>query len=310
MYILDKYPPDLWQKKIAKYQQRSGIGACLGLVFGGLFQIFSNTYGLFFLICAILCAISAFIGFFTIKDISKDTILQKVEKMPLINLDLAFYSSLIQPRKILFYDIEARDQEGPTKLQFTKTLGLFFLAGFALYLASNFTFTPLAAFITKELNIFQGCYFWIFVGYYIIAVVGYTFAGSWIERKGNRKILFIGNIIRIAVYIVFTILALVYLAFGMIGSLIMVIILLIFSGISFSLMNVALQNCLPRLVEKKVGVIYALYNIVIGISAILGSLFSGMIASIGYSWLFLFSVVFASVACLIYYIALKKTAIT
>jgi len=311
MYILDKYPPDLWEKKIAKFQQRSGIGACLGLAFGGLFQLYSNYYGVFFLVCAFLCALSAIMGFFTIKDISKDKILQKIEKTALINLDLAFYSSLIQPRKILIYNIEARDQEEPMKLQFTKTLGLFFLAGFALYLASNFAFTPLAAFITQQLTIHESYYFWIFIGYYVVSVIGYTFAGNWIEKSGNLKILFIGNLIRIAVYAVFVMLSLMFLAFGTTGSLITIIVLLVFSGISFSLMNVTLQNILPRLIEKKVGEMLAIYNIVIGISAILGSLFSGLIArSIGYSWLFLFSVMFASIACLIYFMTLKKTAIT
>jgi len=93
--------------------------------------------------------------------------------------------------------------------------------------------------------------------------------------------------------------------------LVLVIILLIFSGLSYSLQNVALQNCLPRLVQKNMGEILAIYSIIIGVSAILGSLFSGIIAeSLGYSWLFLFSVIFASIACLIYLITLKKAAIT
>jgi predicted MFS family arabinose efflux permease len=285
----------------------------MGLVFGGVFQTFSHNYALFFLICAIFCAISAIIGFFTIKDISRDRILQKIDKMALINLDLAFYSSLIQPRKILVYRREEKDQEAPLKKQFTATLGLYFLGGFTLFLASNFTFTPLAAFITESDNLAipESFYLWLFIGYYAISVIGYTFAGKWIDRKGNRKILFIGTIIRIAVYVCFVILSLIFFVLGFVGSFIFIILLLVFSGISYSLQNVALQNVLPRLVQKNLGEILALYSIVIGISAILGSLFSGIIAeSLGYSWLFLFSVVFASIACLIYYLTLKKTAIT
>ena len=308
MYILDRYPPDLWEETISKYQQRSGIGACLGLVFGGFFQTFLTNYALFFLICAIFCAASAIIGFFTIKDMSKDKVLQKIEKTALINLDLGFYSSLIQPRKILLYKPEVKDQEAPTKKQFTAALGLFFLGGFTLFLASNLTFTPLAAFITQTVP--ESCYFWIFVGYYAVSVIGYTFAGNLIDRKGNRKILFVGTLIRIAVYIFFIIFSLIILAVGVVGSLIVVIILLIFSGLSYSLQNVALQNILPRLVQKNIGEILAIYSIIIGISAVLGSFFSGMIAeSLGYAWLFLFSVVFASIACLIYYLTFKKTAI-
>ncbi len=310
MYIFDKYPPDLWEETISKYQQRSGIGACLGLVFGGFFQTFLNNYALFFLVCAILCAVSAVIGFFTIKDVSKDRIAQKIEKTALINLDLAFYSTLVQPRKILSYKVEAKDQVTPTKKQFTATLGLFFLGGFTLFLASNLTFTPLAAFVTQDLTIPVSYYFWIFIGYYLVSIIGYTFAGNWIDRKGNRKILFIGTLLRISVYVVFVIFSLIFLVLGMVGSLVLVIILLIFSGLSYSLQNVALQNCLPRLVQKNMGEILAIYSIIVGVSAILGSLFSGIIAdSLGYSWLFLFSAIFASIACLIYLITLKKAAI-
>ncbi|MDD1776720.1 MAG: MFS transporter [Candidatus Helarchaeota archaeon] len=311
MYIFDKYPPDLWEEKISKYQQRSGIGACLGLVAGGLFQTFLNDYALFFLICAILCAVSAIIGFFIIKDVSKEKILQKIEKTALINLDLAFYSTLVQPRKILSYKVEAKDQETPTKKQFTATLGLFFLGGFTLFLASNLVFTPLAAFVTQEVTIPVSYYFWIFIGYYLVSIIGYTFAGNWIDRKGNRKILLIGNLLRISIYAVFVIFSLIFFVLGMVGSLILVIILLIFSGLSYSLQNVALQNCLPRLVQKNMGEILAIYSIIVGISAIIGSFFSGLIAeSLGYSWLFVFSVIFAGVACLIYHLTLKKAAIT
>jgi len=310
MYIFDHYPPDLWEETISKYQQRSGIGACLGLVVGGLFQTFLNNYSIFFLICAILCAVSAVIGFFTIKDISKEKILQKIEKTALINLDLAFYSTLVQPRKILSYKVEAKDQETPIKKQFTATLGLFFLGGFTLFLASNLTFTPLAAFVTQDLTIPASYYFWIFIGYYLVSIVGYTFAGNWIDRKGNRKILLIGNLLRISVYVVFVIFSLIFLLLGMLGSLVLIIILLIFSGFSYSLQNVALQNCLPRLVQKNMGEILAIYSIIVGVSAILGSFFSGLIAeSLGYAWLFVFSVIFAAVACLIYLVTLKKAAI-
>lgn len=311
MYIFDKYPPDLWEETISKYQQRSGIGACLGLVFGGLFQTFLNDYALFFLICAILCAVSAVIGFFTIKDISKDKILQKIEKTALINLDLAFYSSLVQPRKIISYRVEPKDQATATKKQFTATLGLFFLGGFTLFLASNLTFTPLAAFVTQDLTIPGSFYFWIFIGYYLFSILGYTFAGNWIDRKGNRKILLIGNLLRISAYAAFVIFSLIFLALGMVGSLVFIIILLIFSGFSYSLQNVALQNCLPRLVQKNMGEILAIYSIIIGASAIIGSFFSGLIAkSLGYPWLFLFSVIFAAVASLIYLITLRKAAIS
>lgn len=316
MYIFDKYPPDLWEETISKYQQRSGIGACLGLVFGGVFQIFLGYTWLFF-ICAILCAVSAVIGFFTIKDISKDRVSQKIEKLALINMDPAFYSSLIQPRKIISYKVEAKDKEISMKKQFTAALGLFFLGGFTLFLASNLVFTPLAAFVTQEAEPVYGglgipgeFYFWIFIGYYLVSIIGYTFAGNWIDRMGNRKILLIGNLLRISVYVVFIIFSLIAFILGMVVSLILIIILLIFSGLSYSLQNVALQNCLPRLVQKNLGEFLALYSIIIGVSAIIGSFFSGIIAEVlGYSWLFVFSVIFAIISCLIYIVTLKKAAI-
>ncbi len=305
MYIFDTYPPTEWEEKIAKYQQRTGIGACAGLIFGGLFQIFFITinFAIFFLVCSILCGISAVLGYFFIKDIRIDRIRQKVERVPIINLDLPFYSSLYTPRKVVSYESQVKD--APTKSQITSTLILFFLASFALYLASNFTFTPLPAFITQELLIAPSFIFWIFLGYYIVSVVGYTFTGTWIDKMGNRNVLFIGLLIRIVVYGVFAIFSILTLAFT--GSFALVILLLIFSGISYSLMNVALQNTLPRLIQKNLGEILAIYSIIVGISAIIGSFFSGFIAeTLGYLWVFLFSLIFAGIALAIYYKAIKK----
>ncbi|HUX99961.1 MAG TPA: MFS transporter [Candidatus Deferrimicrobium sp.] len=304
MYIFDKYPTEEWEETISKYSQRSGIGSCIGMVFGGLFQMFFNNYAIFFLICAILCGVSAILGFFTIKDIKKDKISEyKFEKSPIINADLPMYSSVLQIRRPISYKVAPKD--APMKSQITKGLVMFFIAGFALFLASNLTFTPLAAYISQDLAIPESWIFWIFLGYYMISVVGYTFAGNLIDKQGNRKILFIGLIIRIGVYVAFTIFT--FFIITMIGSFITVIILLVFSGISYSLMNVALQNTLPRMVQKNVGEVLALYSIIVGISAIIGSFFSGFIAqSLGYFWLFLFSIIFAVIAGLIYLKGLDK----
>lgn len=308
MYIFDNYPIEEWEETISKYSQRSGIGACLGMVFGGLFQMFFTSYSIFFMICAILCGVSAIIGFLAIKDISKDNIKDyKLDRLPIINSDLPVYSSLLQVRNPIKFKMEAK--EGLSKSQFTKVLIMFFLAAFSLFLASNLTFTPLSAYMSQNLSIPDAYIFWIFLGYYIISVVGYTFAGNWIDKKGNRKILYLGLIIRIGVYGAFAIFAILftYITFGMIGSFITVIILLVFAGISFSLMNVALQNILPRLIKKNVGEILALYSIIVGVSAIIGSFCSGFIAEVfSYFWLFLFSIIFAVIAGIIYLKTLDK----
>ncbi len=310
MYIFDKYPPDLWEEKISKYQQRSGIGACFGLVFGGIFQMFFGNYMFFFLICAILSGLSAAMAFLTIKEIPTDKSKEyKVARTPIMNEDLPVYSSIVQSRKILSFKLEAHDQKGPTKNQITVTLLLFFGGAFALFLASNLTFTPLAAYISLPyplgLGIGESFVFWIFLGYYAVSVLGYTFAGNWIDKQGNRKIFYIGLIMRVAVYLAFAIFTFFILDFT--SAFIVVIILLVFAGLSYSLMNVSLQNTLPRLIKRNVGEILALYSIIVGVSAILGSFFSGLIAeSMGYLWLFLFSVIFAAVSGVIYWKAIKK----
>lgn len=310
MYIFDKYPPDQWEEKISKYQQRSGLGACFGLVFGGLFQtFFIDEYMLFFLICAILCGLSAAMAYLYLKDVSLDKRTEfKTIKSSIMNSDLPVYSSLIQAQRIS-YKMEPTDQKGPTKSQITSTLVLFFLGGFTLFLASNLTFTPLAAYMVQTppegLGIPPSFVFWVFLSYYAISVVGYTFAGNWIDKRGNRKILFTGLFMRIAVYGVFAIFS--FFTFALTGSFIYVIVLLVFGGLSYSLMNVALQNALPRLIEKNVGEILAIYSIIIGSSAIIGSYFSGFLAlSMGYFWVFILSVIFAAIAGVIYWFTLKK----
>ncbi len=314
MYIFDKYPPELWEEKIAKYQQQSGIGACAGLVFGALFPLATQIdFQIFFLICAILCGISAVLGYLLIKDVSKDKLKNKVERIPIMNMDLPYYSSIYTPRKVISYEIKSKDEEEPKKSQFTMTLILFFLASFAMYLASTLTFTPLPAFIISPSlgGINASSVFWIFLGYYVVSVIGYTFAGNWIDKKGNRKILFIGLLIRIAVYALFAIFAVlvVTLVFTLTISFVIIVILLVFSGMSYALMNVALQNTLPRLIQRNVGEILAIYSIIVGISGILGSFFSGMIveaSGLGYPWLFLFSVIFAGIAMAIFFKAVQK----
>lgn len=310
MYIFDKYPPDLWEEKISKYQQRSGIGACAGLIFGGLFQMYFGNYMIFFLICAILSGVSAVMAFLTIKEITTDKSKEyKVARTPIVNEALPIYSSLVQSRRILSYKMEPQDQKDPTKSQITATLLLFFGGAFSLFLASNLTFTPLAAYISQTpplgLGISESFVFWIFLGYYAVSVIGYTFAGNWIDKQGNRKIFYMGLIMRVAVYVVFAIFT--FFILDVTSAFIVIIVLLVFAGLSYSLMNVALQNTLPRLIKKNVGEILALYSIIVGVSAILGSFFSGLIAeNMGYLWLFLFSVIFAALAGVIYWKAIKK----
>lgn len=310
IYIFDHYPPDLWEEKISKYHQLSGLGATLGLAVGGLFQMFLMEYSIFFLICAILCTISAGIGFLTIKDVTKDQFNHKINKSALINADLPVFSSLIQARKIVPYKLTL--EKTPMRKNVTFSLILFFLAAFSLFLASNFTFTPLPAFIKQNLGIEESYIFWIFLAYYVISVVGYTFAGNWIDKYGNRKILFTGLLTRGGVYAAFSIFSLFTISLiGSWGAIVGVILLLTFAGLSYSLMNVALQNILPRLIQKNVGEMLAIYSIIVGASSILGSFFSGFIAeSIGYSWLFVFSVIGACIAGIIYWQALRKGNIT
>ncbi|MHA1265336.1 MAG: MFS transporter [Candidatus Helarchaeota archaeon] len=306
MYIFDNYPPDLWEEKISKYQQLSGIGAALGLVFGGLFQTFFNNYGYFFLICAILCGVSAVLGFLTLRDTTKDVFKHRIEKSAIINLDLPVYSSVFQPKSTTPY--KPSEKEAHVRTIIPLALILYFLAAFTFFLSSNFTFTPLPAFINVELGIAESSIFWIFLGYYIVSVIGYTFTGNLIDRHGNRKILFIGLVMRLVVYGIFTIFSFYTLTMqGTTNAFIGVIILLIFAGLSFAFMNVALQNILPRLVQKNIGEILAINTIIIGAASILGSFSSGFIAeTIGYPWLFGFSILTAGIAGLIYWFALKK----
>ncbi|MFX1296769.1 MAG: MFS transporter, partial [Promethearchaeota archaeon] len=176
-------------------------------------------------------------------------------------------------------------------------------------------FTPLPAFMSQAsssggLEIPEYLIFWIYLSYYAVSVIGYTFAGNLIDKQGNRKILFIGVTIRIVIYLVFAIFSIfTAIAAGTPFGYITIILLLIFSGISYSLMNVALQNTLPRLITKNIGEVLALYSIIAGISSIVGSFFSGLIVEnpgLGYLWLFIFSVIFAGIAFAIYFKAVKK----
>ncbi len=299
MYIYDKYPESEWEETISKFHQRSGIGSCAGLLFGGIFLYFSNEFALFFLICAILCAISAILGFFFIKEVSTEKVRHKKDKMT--DMKLAFYSSTYELHKIR-----------PTKVQRDEDLRarviLFLIGTFVLYLAFNLIFTPLPAFMLEELKIAEYLIFWVYLGYFAISVVGYSFAGNWIDKKGNRTVLFIGLFTRIVVYSGFAIFSLfiVNVAGGP-SALVIVIILLIFGGIAFSLMNVALQNTLPRLIKKDLGEVLGVYYIVIGLSAIVGSFFSGFIAEfLSYAWLFLIAVICTVIAFAIYFKIVKK----
>ncbi|MFX0064032.1 MAG: MFS transporter [Candidatus Hermodarchaeota archaeon] len=311
MYIYDTYPIDLWEEKISKFHKLTGLGSCAGLFFGGIFQMFFQNYELFFLICAIFCGLSAFLAYLIIREIPTDKTKYKIEKLPILNLDLPVFSSIYQPRKSIPYTGE-KTEKGVEKHSKSLII-LFLLAGFMFFLSSTLTFTPLPAFITSSgptgLSIDPAWVFWIFLAYYGISVVGYIFAGNWIDKMGNRKILFVGLIVRTGVYAFFVVFA--YLVtqgiVTLVGSTLVVVILLMFSGMSFSLMNVALQNTIPHLIQENLGELLALYSIVIGVSSIIGSFSSGFIAeTYGYPWLFLLSVIFGIIAFLIYFISVKE----
>ncbi|MHA1269506.1 MAG: MFS transporter [Candidatus Helarchaeota archaeon] len=307
MYLFDHYPPDLWEEKISKLNLKSGIGSCIGMVFGALFQMYFLDYQLFFIITSILCLISGIMGFFLLHDKKPEKMLLLKREFPIVGiLDLPIYSSLLYKKVI--YSLQKRDSETKGNYYFTKYVVIFLIAIFIFYLSSSLTFTPLSAFMKINLNINDSWIFWIFLSYYVILTISFLFVGNAVDKYGNRKMLFLGLSLRIVTYILFTVFSMITLS-GFNGLLSLIIIAGI-AGFSISFIKVVFSNIYPRLFDNRenLGEMLAVFSIIGGLAGIIGSYLSGYIAELtiyGYFLLFLTSTILAGLSLLIFFLVKK-----
>ncbi|MHA1229284.1 MAG: MFS transporter [Candidatus Helarchaeota archaeon] len=305
MYLFEHYPPELWEEKLSKLNLCVGLGSCIGMVFGAVFQMYIVNYSLFFVISSVLCLIAGIMGVFLLKDLRPmDVSLPKLrlERQIVGNLDIPLYSSLLYKKPA--FRKRLQEISAKLKLHFTKYVIIFLVAIFLFYLSSSLTFTPLSAFMKLQSKIPDSWIFWIYLSYYVILTVSFIFVGKTIDKYGNRKILFLGLSLRILTYILFTIYSMLTFEFiiGVVGF----IILAGIAGFSISFLKVVFSNVYPRLLpdEEDLGEMLAVLSIVGNGAGIIGAYLSGYIAEqfiYGYFMLFLISAILAGISTVVFF---------
>ena len=307
MYLFEHYPPDLWEEKLSKLSLQNGIGSCIGMLFGALFQIFIMNYQLFFIISSILCLISGIMGISLLHDLrQKDFIKPKTEYQNIGNMEIPIYSSIFF-KKIAFVQ-QKNNISAKSKYHFTKYVVIFLVAIFIFYLSSSLTFTPLSAFMKLRLNLSDSWIFLIFLSYYVILTISFIFVGKAIDKYGNRKMLLLGLVLRIFTYVLFSVFSL--MAFPWLSSFVALLIIAGIAGFSISFIKIAFSNIYPRLFPNRenLGEMLSIFSIVGSLAGIIGSYVSGYIADsfiTGYFILFLGSTVLALASFLIFFVIKK-----
>lgn len=178
------------------------------------------------------------------------------------------------PRRLLFF--LNLSQLGRFGEAVTRQLKWYFFATFLVFSAVLIAYTLFPLYLRDRIGIPE---FWV----YFINIVRtgtssffYAYAGIWAKQIGHEKLQFIGTISRSAIFFLYGLLSFVELGFFKIP---LIIIIDAFSGLFFALISVSGSTIVASLSKKGLeGEAVGIYNTIIGVSRIFGTLVGGYFA--------------------------------
>lgn len=309
--IIEKEQRGLWESKIGAFNVSAGLGWSLGLVLGFIWVTLGSVslpdisvFRYLFIILGISALLGAILAVRWIPGDGKfrdrtfrgrllevgDLITERFRYLP-IHL---YY--LLKPSRLR----EAIDKIGSSLSFFIVAVGLMF-CGFSVF------FIPLPAYLKKVIELTDGQIYLLFIASALASALFYKYAAKLTKQVGPLKILKISLVTRIVTF------PLVIAPFVFIGflpvKLVVALAIFIVLGVSWALINVSNLVIVSRLAPTNIkGQAFGIYNGIIGISAVLGSLGGGYLAKFGgYFVTFLIASLFIAVGLsLIGTTAMKK----
>jgi len=284
LIILEQNNPEEWPRIISRFSLLSGIGSLLGLIVGMIFLLDlskSSDLPYIYIISSLLYLIAAIVSTLILKESEKKIRREEIKVTTTRTLERIIFS----PRGIL----HILKFSGLRKY-LSKNLLFFILTTFFLMFAFQTFFVPFPVMVIKHLGASN---IEIFIMYAVnvgLSTIGYVYTGRIMEKLGGKRTLKTALTIRIFLFAFSAIIPLIFSGFsGIAVSMIIYGVL----GFLWSWIGISQINYVSRSAgEGNRGRAVGLYNSMLGLGQVAGSLFSGYITTMfGYSLDFVLSAI-------------------
>jgi MFS family permease len=272
MMIVEVFPKRKLNRYIGLYNQYAGLGWSLGITAGTIWLSYYDIR-MFFTVCSSLCFISALLGVWLIRDpeialerkqafaYSTPSIVETFRYLPTVLFQIPEVFEPHRLRRLMLSSL-------------TRSLPLYYISMFCFFTAFNMFFVPLPIFYSS-LGIPDNQIFLLFLAGSLTSTIFYPRVGRRSERIGERRLINIAGVVRIAMF------SFIGIFGSFIGALtiktsVFAACMAVF-GLTWALFWVSGSSILPKLSDPtKLGQAQGMLNAVIGVAVVAGSLIGGL----------------------------------
>lgn len=310
MLVMEHSTKDKWGEALSRYTRLEDIGwtsgMAIGVAFVGVMPTFigsEQSMRALFLVCFIAASVSWILAIFLVKEpheklnrkhLMDELHVLKVGVTTRIRHIAHGHIHHTRPKHIL----KARKKE-----EWRNELDIYLLATFVLFLGIELFFTPFPVMLEQELGFTDTQIFLAFFFVSAVTVVGYTHAGRYIDRKGNKRSQLVAWGLMVPVFAV-TILSLLMAGYGnSVLALITMFTAIVIGGLAFTVINIAGTTTASELAPEEVRAeAVGAFNSMMGMGAIIGGTVGGVVTIfLGYYWLNIVAMLLSALAIAILY---------
>jgi len=272
MIIVEVFPKRKLNRYIGLYNQYAGLGWSVGIVAGTIWLSYYDIR-MFFIVCSSLCFISALLGVWLIRDpeialerkhafdYSTPSIVETFRYLPTVLFQIPGVFEPQRLRRLMLSSL-------------TRSLPLYYISMFCFFTAFNMFFVPLPIFYSS-IGIPNNQIFLLFLAGSLISTIFYPRVGRRSERIGERRLINIAGVVRIAMF------SFIGIFGSFVGAItvrtsVFAVCMAVF-GLTWALFWVSGSSILPKLSDPtKLGQAQGMLNSVIGVAVVVGSLIGGI----------------------------------
>jgi len=288
--VLDTIPEKQWSQSFGRFYLIGGWSFVIALIGGGIWQeVVSNSWG------TVSAMRSLFVFASGVSFLSFILCLIWVQEPRQVRSNRPFSPSLLGrlsvgviERRVLFYPsrmiyfILRPEWFTQVHQKLYSPLNLYYICSGLFFLAIQIAYLPFPIFLAEGLGATNSIIFLIIFGKALIEAFLYFPIGRFVQKHDSIRWQTLATAVRVIIFLVFTILAFIK---PTPASLIIIGFVHLFTGLTWAVINVASTLSVANLATKgEEGMALGVYNSMIGVATILGSLVSGYLAArLGYS---------------------------
>ena len=279
--ILESFAKEEWAKRIGDFSRVGGIGYVVGLLLGTLWLGMADSLGstviamrALFVVASGLALLSVFLAIKWVPEPRKKMERSEMDgasKLPIISFERGRYtpSRLLHIVKLSAKNMHPRNF--PRNLKIYYVVMILAFAGFLTF------YVGLPIFLKNQMGLSVPEVFIVYIASSVTSALVYSRAGAWASSKGGKRMQMLAFSGRIVLFPTFFVVTLVHVP--LLALLTLMCLLHALIGLCWAMLSVAGNALVSNMAygdfrTESLGV----YNSIIGIGAIAGSLIGGLVA--------------------------------